>query len=70
MPYLGWISALALAFVACGGAQGGADAPDDDEVVCNGKNAGDACVEPDGDPGTCTAGKDPPHRLVCDDVDE
>ena len=68
MPYLGLIATVTLAFVACGGAQGPADAPDDDEVVCQGKNAGDACVEPDGDPGTCTAGKDSP-RLVCDDAD-
>lgn len=69
MPYLGLIATFTVALVACGGAQGTADAPDDDEIVCQGKKAGDACVEPDGDPGSCSAEKGTPDRLVCDDVE-
>lgn len=67
MPYTGLIATLAVALVACGGAQqGAAEAPEGDEIACEGKNQGDACTEPDGDAGTCVPDEDPPHRLECE----
>jgi hypothetical protein len=68
MLHRGLPVAIALLLLACGGAQAGADVPDDDPVACQGKKEGDACTEPDGDPGACKPGKDTP-TLVCDDDD-
>jgi hypothetical protein len=43
--------------------------PDGDEVACQGKKAGAACVDEDGEPGTCQPDDDPPHVLECEDGD-
>ena len=44
-----------------------AGSPDEDEIACQGKKAGDACVEADGDKGTCQLDDDEPKVLECED---
>jgi len=44
-------------------------APDPDEVACQDKKVGAACVDEDGEQGTCQPDDDPPHVLECEDDD-
>lgn len=46
-----------------------AGSPDEDQLACQGKKAGDACVESDGDKGTCQLDDDEPKVLECEDAD-
>jgi hypothetical protein len=39
--------------------------PDEDEVACQGRKVGAACVDDDGAQGTCQPDDDPPHVLKC-----
>jgi hypothetical protein len=61
----------ALAALLLTSAPAMAGSPDEDEVACQGKKAGDACVDADGEKGTCQLedDADEPKVLECEDAD-
>jgi hypothetical protein len=65
MPY----AMLTIAALMAASAPTTGDAPDGDEVACQGKKLGAACVDDDGEQGTCQPDDDPPHVLECEDDD-
>jgi hypothetical protein len=47
-----------------------AGAPDEDHIACQGKKAGEACVEADGEKGTCQPDEEEEANVLeCEDAD-
>jgi hypothetical protein len=59
----------ALAVLLLTSAPAMAGAPDEDVIACQGKKAGDACVEADGEKGTCQPDEEEAKVLECEDAD-
>jgi len=69
MLYATSMTIAALAALSAASAPAMGTTPDEDEVACQGKKVGAACVDEDGEKGTCQPDDDPPHVLECEDGD-
>jgi hypothetical protein len=69
MKYATSMTILALATLIGASAFATGNTPDADEVACQGKKVGAACVDEDGEQGTCQPDDDPPNVLECEDDD-